>query len=92
MKHQKVKSVATVAGAGVGAWVGSSIGIAGFFGAISGAIPLALVGAYAARKLTKGKTAQVVLEESSAAYAIKDLELARKRRGMRLSSNKPRQP
>lgn len=43
----------TGAGAGVGAMLGSGIGIAGGFGAISGVVPLALLGGYFGYKTYK---------------------------------------
>ena len=61
--------------AGVGAWVGSGIGIAGFFGAVSGTIPVALLGAYAARKLAQSEFAESVAQ----GYKSKDAELAKRR-------------
>lgn len=82
MENKSAKNVATVAGAGIGAWLGSSIGIAGFFGAVSGAVPLALIGAYATRKLVKSKTARKVLREASEAYVTKDLELSTRRQSI----------
>ncbi len=50
----KLKAVA--AGAGIGGLLGSSIGIAGAFGAISGVLPLALIGAYAAHRVHRAIT------------------------------------
>ena len=52
------KAATVVAGAGLGAWAGAGIGIAGAFGAISGMLPLAALGAYAAHKLTGTKFAK----------------------------------
>lgn len=75
----KAKNIATVAGAGLGAWLGSGIGIAGFFGAVSGTIPVALLGAYAARKLVSGEFA----EAAKQSYAAKEAELAARRDEMR---------
>ena len=49
----KAKKVAVAAGAGAGGLIGSGIGIAGAFGAISGALPLALLGAYLGHRLHK---------------------------------------
>jgi len=51
------KTTAVLAGAGVGGWIGSGIGIAGFFGAISGVLPVAVIGAYAAHRIYKAVTA-----------------------------------
>ena len=75
MSEEKAKNIATAAGAGLGAWVGSGIGIAGFFGAVSGAIPLALLGAYAGRKLMQSDFAAEVKKS----YTAKDAELAARR-------------
>lgn len=77
--NDKTKNIATVAGAGLGAWVGAGIGIAGFFGAISGTIPVALLGAYAARKLVSGEFA----EAAKQSYEAKEAELAARREEMR---------
>lgn len=44
---------ATGVGAGLGAVVGSGIGIAGAFGAISGVVPLAAIGGYLGLKAYK---------------------------------------
>ncbi|MDE2414591.1 MAG: hypothetical protein KGM60_07515 [Comamonadaceae bacterium] len=64
----KAKNIATAAGAGAGYLAGAGIGIAGFFGAVSGAVPLALVGAYAARKLVQTRAARSFIQEFSSAY------------------------
>ncbi len=54
MDEKKKSSTAAVgAGAVAGGLVGAKIGIAGFFGAISGVVPLALLGAYAGHKIYK---------------------------------------
>lgn len=45
-----------VIGALVGAFFGSSMGIAGFGGAIAGTIPLAVLGGYVGYRLGKPKT------------------------------------
>ena len=42
----KPKIVCIVVGAVIGGWIGSSIGIPGFFGLIAGTLPLAGLGAY----------------------------------------------
>ena len=42
----KPKIVCIVVGAVIGGWIGSSIGIPGFFGFIAGTLPLAGLGAY----------------------------------------------
>jgi hypothetical protein len=47
----KGKVITGAAGAGVGAWVGSHMGIAMFGGAISGVLPVAALGVWAALKL-----------------------------------------
>ena len=39
------EGVATIGGAGVGGWLGSSVGLAGFWGGIAGTIPIAALGA-----------------------------------------------
>ena len=64
----KAKNIATAGGAG--------IGIAGALGAISGAFPLAVLGAYAARKIDGSSFA----EEVSVAYKAKDAEFTATRR------------
>ena len=40
-----IEGVATIGGAGVGGWLGSSVGLAGFLGGIAGTIPIAALGA-----------------------------------------------
>lgn len=79
----KAKNIATAAGAGVGYWVGSGLGIAGFFGAVSGAVPLALAGAYLGRKFMKSEFAQEILDSARAGYADKDAELDARREALR---------
>jgi len=39
------EGVATIGGAGVGGWLGSSVGLAGFWGGMAGTIPIAALGA-----------------------------------------------
>ena len=39
------EGIATIGGAGVGGWLGSSVGLAGFWGGIAGTIPIAALGA-----------------------------------------------
>lgn len=50
------KVAAVVGGLGLGAWAGAGIGIAGAFGAISGVLPVALIGGYLGHKLHKSVT------------------------------------
>lgn len=45
-------------GMATGGLLGAKIGIAGFFGAISGAVPLALLGAYVGHKVYKAATSE----------------------------------
>lgn len=55
MGEQKKNSSTGAIGAGMaaGGFLGAKIGIAGFFGAISGAVPLALLGGYVGHRLYK---------------------------------------
>ena len=46
-----------VGGAAAGGWLGSSVGLAGAFGAASGLLPAALIGAWVGRKVLKKLTA-----------------------------------
>lgn len=69
------KAAAVVAGAGLGAWAGAGIGIAGAFGAISGVLPLAALGAYAAHKLTDTKFAKDLAAGAKQGHAEKTEEL-----------------
>jgi hypothetical protein len=73
------KKVSVAVGAGVGGVLGSSIGIAGFFGAVSGALPVALLGAYlghkAHQKLSNTTAAREFNEGASAAYEARMAEL-----------------
>jgi len=52
MNRQKIMMVV---GALIGAFVGSSIGIAGFGGAIAGTIPIAILGGYVGYRVGKPK-------------------------------------
>ena len=45
--------IGTTGGAAVGAWLGSSVGIAALGTATSGIVPLAIVGAYGGYRLAK---------------------------------------
>lgn len=74
------KAAAVAAGAGVGAWVGAGIGIAGAFGAISGMLPLAALGAYAAHKLTGAKAFDELDTGARQGYAEKTEELREARK------------
>ena len=55
-KSSKAALGATGVGAGVGAVLGSGLGIAGAFGAISGVLPLAALGGYIGFKAYKALT------------------------------------
>lgn len=69
------KTAAVVVGAGVGAWAGAGIGIAGAFGAISGMLPLAALGAYAAHKLAGTKVAREIAAGARQGYTRESEQL-----------------
>lgn len=54
----KIRLVLICAGAICGGIVGSGFGIAGFFGAIAGTIPLAIIGAYIGWRISKAITSK----------------------------------
>lgn len=60
MDKEKKGSSSGAVGAGMaaGGFLGANIGIAGFFGAISGAVPLALLGGYVGHRLYKATTSE----------------------------------
>ena len=84
------KAVVVAAGAGVGAWAGAGIGIAGAFGAISGIVPLALLGAYVAHKLVSAKAADELGAGVKQGYVGKSEELKAARAKLAAArNNKP---
>lgn len=83
------KAAVVVAGAGLGAWAGAGIGIAGAFGAISGVLPLAALGAYAAHKLAGTKVAKDIAAGARQGHAEKSEELRRGRMELAAKRGKP---
>ena len=73
-KSRSGKAVVVTVGAGVGGWIGSGIGIAGAFGAVSGLLPLAVLGGYVAHRVHKAVT-----DEEKAAAKAETLKAARER-------------
>jgi uncharacterized membrane protein YebE (DUF533 family) len=82
-KSNKAAIGATGAGAGLGAVLGSSVGIAGAFGAISGVLPLAALGGYLGFKAYKAISSTKLGQEFSGGvrdgFAEKSAELRKKR-------------
>lgn len=60
------RAIMVATGAGLGGWAGAGIGIAGAFGAVSGVLPLAVLGAYVGHRVHKWATD----EEKRAAETI----------------------
>lgn len=83
------KAAVVVAGAGLGAWAGAGIGIAGAFGAISGMLPLAALGAYAAHKLAGTKVAKDIATGTRQAYTEESERLKTERLKMAAKRTRP---
>lgn len=83
------KAAVVAAGAGLGAWAGAGIGIAGAFGAISGMLPLAVLGAYAAHKIAGTGVAKDFATGAEQGYAGKSEELKAARMALAAKREKP---